>query len=72
MGLGVTLYKLLTGQVPFSATDPLELVHCHIAKTPLPAHEENGAIPAMVSQIVLKLMSKNAEDRYQSALGLKQ
>ena len=70
-GLGVTLYKLLTGQVPFSTTDPLELVHCHIAKTPLPAHEVNAEVPAMVSQIVLKLMSKNAEDRYQSALGLK-
>ena len=70
-GLGVALYELLTGQVPFAATDPLELVHCHIAKTPLPAHEVNAAIPGMVSQIVLKLMAKNAEDRYQSALGLK-
>ena len=70
-GLGVTLYKLLTGQVPFLATDPLELVHCHIAKAPIPAHEVNSAIPVMVSQIVFKLMAKNAEDRYQSALGLK-
>ncbi len=70
-GLGVTLYELLTGQMPFSATDPLELVHCHIARAPLPACAVNAEIPAVVSQIVLKLMAKNAEDRYQSAFGLK-
>ncbi|MGC1525124.1 MAG: AAA family ATPase [Phormidesmis sp.] len=70
-GLGVTLYKLLTGQVPFLGTDPLELVHCHIAKPPVPVQEVNAAIPVMISQIVLKLMAKNAEDRYQSASGLK-
>ncbi|MEL7357868.1 MAG: AAA family ATPase [Cyanobacteria bacterium J06560_6] len=70
-GLGVTLYKLLTGVLPFTETDPLELVHCHIAKTPVAPHAVNAAIPKMVSQVVLKLMAKNAEDRYQSALGLK-
>ena len=70
-GLGVTLYELLAGQLPFLATDPLELVHCHIAKTPVSVREANLAIPEMVSQLVLKLMAKNAEDRYQSALGLK-
>ncbi|MEM9089676.1 MAG: serine/threonine-protein kinase PknK [Cyanobacteria bacterium P01_F01_bin.53] len=70
-GLGVTLYKLLTGELPFSATDPLELVHCHIAKTALSPHQLKPDIPPVVSQIVLKLMAKNAEDRYQSALGLK-
>ncbi len=70
-GFGVTLYELLTGELPFLSTDPLELVHCHIAKTPTPPDQINPAIPAMVSQIVVKLLAKNAEDRYQSALGLK-
>ncbi|MEO0806106.1 MAG: AAA family ATPase, partial [Cyanobacteria bacterium J06643_4] len=70
-GLGVTLYKLLTSQRPFSATNPLELIHCHIAKPPVPVHKVNTTVAKMVSQIVLKLMAKNAEDRYQSALGLK-
>ncbi|MEM9090038.1 MAG: AAA family ATPase [Cyanobacteria bacterium P01_F01_bin.53] len=70
-GLGVTLYKLLTGVLPFAETDPLELIHAHIAKAPVPPHEVAANIPVMVSEIVLKLMAKNAEDRYQSALGLK-
>ena len=69
--LGVTLYELLTGELPFLSTDPLELVHCHIAKAPIPPHQINPDIPLVLSQIVLKLMAKNAEDRYQSALGLK-
>ncbi|MDJ0704810.1 MAG: serine/threonine-protein kinase PknK [Leptolyngbyaceae cyanobacterium MO_188.B28] len=70
-GLGVTLYELLTGELPFQSDNPLELVHCHIAQTPTPPHQVNSAIPPMVSAIVLKLMAKNAEDRYQSALGLR-
>ena len=70
-GLGVTLYELLTGELPFVATEPLELVHCHIAVPPTPPHERNPRIPPMVSQLILKLMEKNAEARYQSALGLK-
>ncbi|MGP1385802.1 MAG: trifunctional serine/threonine-protein kinase/ATP-binding protein/sensor histidine kinase [Thainema sp.] len=70
-GLGVTLYELLTGQLPFYAADPLEMVHCHLAKAPTPPHQLNPAIPPVLSAIVLKLMAKNAEDRYQSALGLK-
>jgi PAS domain S-box-containing protein len=69
--LGVTFYELLTGHLPFPTTDLLELVHCQIAKQPVPPHEMNAAIPEPVSEIVLKLMAKNAEDRYQSAWGIK-
>ncbi|MCC5614790.1 trifunctional serine/threonine-protein kinase/ATP-binding protein/sensor histidine kinase [Nostoc sp. CHAB 5836] len=70
-GLGVTLYQLLTGTLPFTSDDPLKLIHCHIAKTPVPADQVNPDVPKMVAAIVTKLMSKNAEDRYQSAMGLK-
>ncbi|NQE32587.1 hybrid sensor histidine kinase/response regulator [Microcoleus asticus] len=69
--LGVTFYEMLTGKLPFSAKDPLEFVHCHIAKAPIPPKELNSEIPDAVSEIVMKLLSKTAEDRYQSALGLK-
>lgn len=69
--LGVTFYKLLTGHLPFPTTDMLELVHCHIAKQPVPPHELNTTIPKPISDIILKLMAKNAEDRYQSAWGIK-
>ncbi len=68
---GVTLYQLLTGSLPFTSEDPLELVHCHIARSPEPANQINLEIPDRVAAIVSKLMAKNAEDRYQSALGLK-
>ena len=68
--LGVTFYELLTGKLPFPASDPLELVHCHIAHQPVPPHEIDPQIPITISRIVLKLMAKTAEDRYQSAFGL--
>ncbi|MEG4485238.1 AAA family ATPase [Microcoleus sp. D2_18a_B4] len=70
--LGVTFYELLTGKLPFETDDALELVHCHIARQPVPPHEIEPEISLIVSQIVSKLMAKNAENRYQTALGLKQ
>src|SRR4028119_789101 len=70
--LGVTFYELLTGKLPFETDDALELVHCLIARQPIPAHEIAPRIPLIISQIVSKLMAKNAENRYQTALGLKQ
>jgi predicted ATPase/serine phosphatase RsbU (regulator of sigma subunit) len=69
--LGVTLFELLIGWLPFQSSDPLELVHCHIAKMPIPPCELNHDVPQTVSDIVMKLLSKTAEDRYQSARGLK-
>ncbi|WP_448266634.1 AAA family ATPase [Nostoc sp. DSM 114159] len=75
--LGVTFYELLTGELPFHSNDPMELVHCHLAKLPpLLGDREQGTgnreeIPQVLCDIVMKLMAKNAEDRYQSALGLK-
>ncbi|MEH1776044.1 trifunctional serine/threonine-protein kinase/ATP-binding protein/sensor histidine kinase [Nostoc sp.] len=70
--LGVTFFELLTGQLPFQSNDPMELVHCHIAKQPeqLRGRREEE-IPQVLCDIVMKLMAKNAEERYQSALGLK-
>ncbi|MEM9213323.1 MAG: AAA family ATPase [Cyanobacteria bacterium P01_F01_bin.150] len=69
--LGVTLYELLTGHLPFTSDDPLELIHCHISQQPKMADQVNPQVPPMVSALVSKLMEKNAENRYQSALGLK-
>ncbi|MCT7962823.1 AAA family ATPase [Laspinema sp. D1] len=69
--LGATFYELLTGRVPFPSDDPLALVHSHLAQQPIPPHQLNPEIPEAISHIILKLMSKNAEDRYQSAYGLK-
>lgn len=69
--LGVTFYELLTGQLPFSATDALAFIHAHIAQQPPPPHEIISDIPQPLSAIVMKLLAKNADDRYQSAYGLK-
>jgi histidine kinase len=69
--LGATLYELLTGRVPFEETDPLSLVHAHLAKEPDSPTSIDANVPAAVSAIVLKLLAKMAEERYQSALGIK-
>ena len=69
--LGATFYELLTQQLPFDTTDAIELVHSHIAKQPIPPHEINPQIPKVVSEIVMKLLAKTAEERYQSAWGIK-
>jgi predicted ATPase/signal transduction histidine kinase/tRNA A-37 threonylcarbamoyl transferase component Bud32 len=68
--LGVTFYKLLTGKLPFQTKDALELVHCHIAKVPLSPRQEKADIPQSISDIVMKLMAKKAEDRYQNTWGI--
>jgi predicted ATPase len=69
--LGVTFYEMLAGRAPFTYKDAMELVHAHIAQIPKPVHEVNTNVPRQISLILSKLLSKNAEDRYQSARGLK-
>jgi predicted ATPase/signal transduction histidine kinase len=69
--LGVTFYELLTGQLPFGADEPMELIYSHIAREPVPIDRLKPEIPAAISQIVSKLMSKDPQDRYQNSLGLK-
>ncbi|MEG5039348.1 MULTISPECIES: AAA family ATPase [unclassified Microcoleus] len=68
--LGITLYEMLTGQLPFMSNDPLEIVYSHIASQAIVPHQINSEIPPAISQIVMKLIAKNAEQRYQSAGGL--
>src|SRR5262249_26947090 len=68
--LGITFYQMLTGTLPFTATDPMEWVHCHIAKNPVPPSDRLENVPAPVSAIIMKLLAKTAEDRYQTAAGV--
>ena len=68
--LGVTLYQMLTGVLPLTATDPMEWVHCHIARKPVPPGERLESVPVPVSAIIMKLLAKTPEDRYQTAGGV--
>lgn len=68
--LGVTLYEIFTGRLPFAGKDESEIIYSHIARKPEPPHRVNKNIPMMVSDIILKLLAKDAEDRYQMATGL--
>ncbi|HEX5392235.1 MAG TPA: PocR ligand-binding domain-containing protein [Rhodocyclaceae bacterium] len=67
---GAVLYEMLTGQPPFVSSDPAELIHRHLAQTPVAAHEVNADVPPMVSAIVMRLLAKHPNDRYQSAFGV--
>jgi PAS domain S-box-containing protein len=69
--LGVTLYEILTGTLPFTASNPMEWVHCHIARQPVPPSVRAKNLPAQISAIVMKLLAKTAEERYQTAAGVK-
>src|SRR5712672_2746016 len=68
--LGVTFYELLTGTLPFTAADPMEWVHCHIARQPAPPDERVACLPGPLSAIVIKLLAKTGEERYQTAAGV--
>src|SRR6202140_2288412 len=68
--LGVTFYEMLTGQLPFIAGDPMEWVHCHIARQPVPPNERVAGVPGPLSAIVMKPLAKTGEDRYQTAAGI--
>ncbi len=68
---GVTLYEMLSGEVPFTGSDAMEVVHAHLAQKPISLIEKNAAVPKTLSDIVDRLLAKNADDRYQSARGLK-
>lgn len=68
--LGVLFYEALAGELPFTAADPLEWIHCHVARHPRPLHELRPAVPQGLSRVVMRLLAKVAEDRYQTARGL--
>jgi serine/threonine protein kinase len=69
--LGVTFFQMLTGHLPFEVSDAMEIVHCHLAKTPPSLQEFNAELPEPLSAIVLKLLAKTAPERYQSEHGLR-
>ena len=69
--LGVVCYEMLIGYPPFQSTDAMELVHCHLAKSPPTPHSLEPSIPKVLSDIVMKLLAKTAESRYQSGYGIK-
>src|SRR5882762_6977455 len=68
--LGVTFYQMFTGSLPFTASDPMEWIHCHIARMPAPPSDRVQNVPAPVSAIIMKLLAKTAEERYQTAVGV--
>jgi PAS domain S-box-containing protein len=68
--LGVTLYQMVTGVLPFATSDRMELVHCHIARQPVPPSERTPGVPAAISAVIMKLLAKSPEDRYQTAAGV--
>ena len=68
--LGVTLYQMLTGSLPFTASEPMEWIHCHIARKPIPPAERLNNVPIPVSAIIMKLLAKTGEERYQTAAGV--
>ncbi|MGD8836274.1 MAG: serine/threonine-protein kinase PknK, partial [Desulfobacteraceae bacterium] len=68
--LGINFYQMLTGAVPFTAGDPMEWVHCHIARQPVPPSQRVPGLPEPLSEMVMKLLAKTAEERYQSSAGL--
>lgn len=69
--LGSTFYELLTGSAPFTGLDSIELIHAHLARAPIPPHALNENIPPLLSDLVLKLLEKEPERRYQTAAALK-